>query len=61
MTMTEYWTNELAQVSELALAADTPDDSQIVAALLVARQLQAIVTSLSQLDTRLAAIEVSLE
>lgn len=61
MTMTEYWTNELAQVSELALAADTPDDSQIVAALLVARQLQAIVTSLSRLDTRLAAIEVLLE
>lgn len=53
MLLNEYWKNEVEKANELADSWDP----QIQAALLIARQLQNINTSLEQIRAQLTAIE----
>lgn len=64
MTPTEYWKKEINRASELAppdnLGAPEDKDPQIVAALIVAGQLQAITTVLSEIRSQLQQIDDSI-
>jgi hypothetical protein len=51
MTPTEYWLKEIRKANELA------QDPQLVAALLIAGQLQSVVTRLDEIRAQLNHIE----
>lgn len=60
MTPKEYWQKELDKASELASANFGVNDSQVVAALLIAGQLQSINTTLDTIRSQLNQIEDSI-
>jgi cell division protein ZapA (FtsZ GTPase activity inhibitor) len=59
MTPTEYWLKEIRKANELAPNSTTLDkpDPQMVAALLIAGQLQSIVGRLEEIRAQLDHIE----